>query len=42
MLKQIDMKSTNEIYQYDFLKVVVWNRSKKGPMGGSLRKAHFS
>ena len=37
MLKQIGI-STSEIYQYDFLKVVVWNCSTKREMNGSFPK----
>ena len=42
MLKQIDI-ITNESYQYDFLKVVVWNSFAKaaisvGPISLSLEK----
>ena len=40
MVKQIAL-SANGIYQQDFLKVAVLNRSTKGAMTGSFHRAHF-
>ena len=40
MLKQFRVRA-NEIYQLDFLKVAVLNRSTKGAMTGSFQRAHF-
>ena len=41
MLKPYGVR-TNEIYQEDFLKVAVLNRSTKGAMHSSFRKAPCS
>ena len=40
MIKQFGV-STNEIYQEDFLKVAVLNRSTKAAMTGSFRRVQF-
>ena len=40
MVQQITV-STNEFHQKDFLRVAVLNRSTKGAMTGSFRRAHF-
>ena len=40
MLEQFGVRA-NGIYQKDFLKVTILNRSTKGPMTGSFRRAHF-
>ena len=40
MLQQFGIRA-NEIYQQDFLKVADLNRSTKGAMTGSFRRAGF-
>ena len=40
MLKQFRVRA-NEIYQLDFLKVAVLNRSTKAAMTDSFRREHF-